>query len=877
MGSIKEMLNPQSVALIGATDKESSIGKAVLTNLLQATARPLYPINPNRQSVLGVPCFSSIRDVPSHVSLAVIVTPAHTVPTVARECGEAGVAGAIILSSGFGESDPQGMMLRTEIVEIRKQYGMRIIGPNCLGIILPRIGLNTTFLTTNPKPGNIALLSRALGDAILDWGGTMGIGFSMFVSLGHMIDVGYGDLIDFLSEDYSTKSIMIYVENVGDAKRFISAARSFALSKPIVVLKPGRSEVGAQFIAARTGKPTGDDRVYDAVFKRVGLVRVREISDLFNMAGVLDSRHLPRGPRLAIITNAGDVGIMATDTLAELGGELAGLSDGNIDKLDLFLPDQWGRDDPIDIMGDADTRRYIKTVEACLGDEGVDGILVIYTPRAAAQATDVSRALIKMSQKTAKPIIVTWIGGERATEGRRILLQNNVPAYATPEEAVRTYLYMYRYRKNIDLLYETPAEVALTDPPLKNYLKTAVRQVAKDQRRILGTGQSLDLLKNYRIPTARTAVVKHLDEIPVTARDVGFPLSLTIRHLYGDRNDHVISLATGEEMETVYREIRQRIGRGDTANKQDVEVILQKTAVPDSYGLKLESKRDPEFRTVLVLSRFTGEAGDVCVALPPLNQTLARRFLERAGVYSALKNTDAGQAALAKLEGILLGFSNMVVDFAEIEHVEIVLRVRQSDVLAENVKIIPSPDYDDSTPYPHLVIAPYPSRYITTWSLPDGTEVLLRPIRPEDEPMSREMLATLSEEALRSRFFTPRDITHDLLIRSCNIDYDREIAIIAEIKKDGKKRMIGGSRLISESDSGRGQFAILVHDDFQRVGLGAKLIDILIGIAQEKRLDEIYGLVLTENRKMLALCRKLGFQVKWEPDGVSRVTLSLKA
>ncbi|OPX95833.1 MAG: Succinyl-CoA ligase (ADP-forming) subunit alpha [Syntrophorhabdus sp. PtaB.Bin006] len=877
MGSIKEMLNPQSVALIGATDKESSIGKAVLTNLLQATDRPLYPINPNRQSVLGVPCFSSIRDVPSHVSLAVIVTPAHTVPTVARECGEAGVAGAIILSSGFGESDPQGMMLRTEIVEIRKQYGMRIIGPNCLGVILPRIGLNTTFLATNPKPGNIALLSRALGDAILDWGGTMGIGFSMFVSLGHMIDVGYGDLIDFLSEDYNTKSIMIYMENVGDAKRFISAARSFALSKPIVVLKPGRSEAGAQFIASRTGRPTGDDRVYDAVFKRVGLVRVREIADLFNMAGVLDSRHLPGGPRLAIITNAGDVGIMATDALADLGGELARISGSRTDEPDFFLPEQWGRDEPIDIMGDTDTRRYIKTVEACLSDEGVDGILVIYTPRAAAQATDVSRALIEMSQKTAKPIIVTWIGGERATEGRRILLQNNVPAYATPEEAVKTYLYMYRYRKNIDLLYETPAEVAQMDPPLINYLKAAVRQAAKDQRHILGTEQSLDLLKNYRIRIARTAVVKHLDEILRTAQGVGFPLLLTIRHLHEESEDQVIFLATGEEMETAYREVRQRIGQGDTANKQDVEVILQKTVAPDDYRLKLESKRDPEFRTVLVLSRFTGEAGDACVALPPLNQILARRFLERAGVYSALKGTDAGQATLAKLEDVLLSFSNLVVDFAEIERLELVLRVRQPDVLAGDIKIIPSRDCHNSTLHPHLVIAPYPSRYITVWSLPDGTEVLLRPIRPEDEPMSREMLATLSEETVRTRFFTPRAITRDLLIRSCNIDYDREIAIIVEIKKDGTKRMIGGARLISEPDSGKAQFAILVHDDFQRMGLGAKLIDILIGIAQEKRLDEIYGLVLTENRKMLALCRKLGFKVKWEPDGVSRVTLSLKA
>lgn len=876
MGNIREMLNPQAVALFGATDKESSIGRAVLANLLQAANCPLYPINPGRRSVLGIPCFSSIRDVPSRVSLAVIVTPAHTVPGIVQECGEAGVAGAIILSAGFGEADPQGKMLEREIIEIRKKYKMRIIGPNCLGVILPHIGLNTTFLTTNPKPGNIALLSRALGDAILDWGGTMGIGFSMFASLGPMIDVGYGDLIDFLSDDYNTKSIMIYMENVGDAKRFISAARCFALSKPIVVLKPGRSEAGARFIAERTGRPAGDDQVYDAVFKRVGVVRVREVSDLFNMAGVLDSQHLPRGPRLAIITNAGDVGIMATDTLAELGGELARTSGSDMEELDFFLPEQWRRDDPIDIMGDADTKRYINTVEACLRSHEVDGILVIYTPRASAQATHVSRALIEMSQKTAKPIIVTWIGGERAAEGRRILLQNNVPAYATPEEAVKTYLYMYRYRKNIDLLYQTPAEAVQTNPPLKNYLKMAVRQAVKDQKHTLGAEHALGLLKNYRIQTVKTAVVTQPDQVIGRIRDIGLPLTITIRCLHEDKDDRTISIATEEEVETAYLEVMRRFSRGDTVDKQDVEIILQMAVSPDGYRLKLQSKRDPDFRTILVLSRVAGETENVSIALPPLNQTLAGRFLEGAGIYNMLNDTDAGQKTLAKLEGIVLSFSNLVVDFAEIEHLELALWVRQSDVLARDIKIIPCRDYDESTPYPHLVIAPYPSRYIATWSLPDGTEVLLRPIRPEDEPMSRQMLDTLSEETLRSRFFAPRDITHDLLIRSCNIDYDREIAIVAEVKKDGKKKMIGGSRLISEPDSGRGQFAILVHDDYQRMGLGAKLIDILIGIAQEKQLDEIYGLVLTENQKMLGLCRKLGFKVKWEPDGVSRVTLSLK-
>ena len=875
MGSIREMLNPQSVALIGATEKENSIGRAVLTNLLGASKRPLFPVNPNRHTVLGIPCFPSIGDVPSRVSLAVIITPAPTVPALVKECGEAGVAGAIILSSGFGETGPQGKELEKRIIEFRKKYGIRIIGPNCLGVILPHIGLNATFLTTNPKPGKIALISRALGDAILDWGGTMGIGFSMFASLGSMIDVGYGDVIDFLSEDYNTQSLMIYMENVGDARRFISAARGFALRRPIVVLKPGRSKIGAQFIDARTGRQTGDDRVYDAVFKRVGAVRVREVSDLFNVSEVLDSRHLPRGPRLAIITNAGDMGIMATDTLAGLGGELAKIS-GGADKCSLYIPEQWSRDDPVDMMGGADTSRYVKTVEACLHDDGVDGILVIYTPRAAAGATDLAQALVEMAGKTAKPVIVTWIGGERAADGRRILMQNNVPAYGTPEEAVKTYLYMYRYRRNIQLLYETPVEVE-TGAPLRNYLKTAVRKTIKEQRRILSSEHSLDLLKNYRIRTVETAVVT--DIVNQTARrvqDLGLPLSLTIRHKYEDRKDEITTLTTEQEVNRISGELFRKFGVEADGSGRDVEIILQKTAYPDSYRLKLESWRDPEFCTVLVMSPGSGGPDDVCIGLPPLNQTLARRLLEGSGIYAALKDSDTGQQTIARLGDILRSFSDLIVDFPEIERLSLALSVLESEVLAQDVKVVLADEYEESAQYPHLVITPYPSHYTTIWSLPDGTEVLLRPVRPEDEPMSREMLATLSEESLRVRFFVTRRITHELLIRFCNIDYDQEVAIIAEIRKDGKKKMIGGSSLIREPDSEKGEFAILVHDDYQKMGLGAKLIDVLIGIAQEKRMEEIHGTVLTENYKMLALCRKMGFSVKLEPDGVTSVSLPLK-
>jgi len=876
MGSIIEMLNPRSVALIGATEKEDSVGRAVLTNLLRAASRTVHPVNPQRQTVLGRPCFPSIRDVPGHTDLAVIAVPARTVPAVVEECGKAGVAGAIILSAGFGESGAEGRRLEGEVADIRKKYGLRIIGPNCLGVILPHIGLNCTFLPTNPEPGKIALISQsgALGDAILDWGCAMGIGFSMFVSLGSMIDVGFGDLIDFLCRDFRTKSIMIYMEYVGDARRFISAARGFGMSKPIIVLKPGRWKDSARAFAAHTGGRSGDDRVYDAVFQRVGSVRVREVADLFNVAEVLDSRYLPHGPKLAIITNAGGVGIIASDALAGLGGELATLSEAGSKQLDSFLPEQWSRNNPIDLVADADAARYMNAVRVCLGDEGVDGVLAIYTPRAAADPIDLAQALIDTAQKTAKPIIAAWMGGERAAEGRRALLTNNVPAYATPEEAVKTYLYMYRYRRNIELLYETPAEVERAGAPLRNYLKTVIRKAVKERRRLLGAVQSLDLLANYGIPTAKATVVADVDR-PREILDAGLPLSLTVRCLYAGKEDKPLLLTAGEEVARVCEEVRQRLDQCDARNRRNVEIVLQKPMDPSSHRLKLLSRRDPEFGAILVLSPGRENPEDVCVGLPPLNQTLARRLLEGTGIYRTLKDTGPARENLDALEDILIKFSDLVVDFAEIESVELLLSLSGSGVLVSDVKVIPAHDYDGADLYPHLVIAPYPSRYTSTWSLPDGTEVLFRPIRPEDEPMGREMLASLSGETLRVRYFVLREIDRDLLIRSCNIDYSRELAIIAEIGKGAEKKMIGGVRLISEPDSRKGQIAILVRDDYQRLGLGKELIDILIGAAQDKRMEEIYGIVLTENKKMLALCKKMGFRIKREPMGETRVSFLL--
>ena len=456
------------------------------------------------------------------------------------------------------------------------------------------------------------------------------------------------------------------------------------------------------------------------------------------------------------------------------------------------------------------------------------------------------------------------MGGARAAEGRRILLDANLPAYATPEEAVKTYLYMYRYQKNIELLYETPAEVGETSPRLQNYLKAILRNAIKEKKYRLSTKYARDLLTNYRIRAPRAVVVNDVRHVPEEVRQMGLPLSFVWKSL-DDEASYERSLAREEDVKEACDEAGSKTG--------NAEIVLQKPVASNSLTFSLQSRRDPDFRTVILLSRQGAgtEVNAGSIGLPPLNQTLARRLLDEAGIYQAVPAGVDGQPAPGPLEESLVNFSNLIVDFPEIERIDLVLSVEQSNLAATSVNMFLAGEYSTTLPYPHLVITPYPSRYTQIWNLPDGTEVILRTIRPEDEPLGREMLAGLSEETMRTRFFVIREITRDLLIRFCNIDYDREMAIVAEIRKDGKKIHIAAARLVSEPDSPRAEFAILVADQYQGMGLGAKLMDMLMGIAQDKGLEEIYGTVLNENRTMLALCRKLGFHVERQADGMTTV------
>ncbi|MCC7203203.1 MAG: bifunctional acetate--CoA ligase family protein/GNAT family N-acetyltransferase [Nitrospirae bacterium] len=885
---VKKLFSPDTVAVIGATERDGSVGRTVLENLVRSPGRRVFPVNPKRKEVLGIECFASVSDIPVIVDLAVIVTPASTVPAIVEECGKAGIEGVIIISAGFRESGEEGRGLEDEIRKIRRRYGMRIVGPNCLGVIRPHIDLNASFLKVNPKPGKIAFISQsgALGSAILDWAMESHVGFSMFASLGSMVDVDFGDIIDFVGDDPNTRSIMLYIEGIGNAKKFMSAARGFARSKPIIVIKPGKFAESARAAVSHTGAMAGDYHVYDAAFKRAGVIRIEEIADLFNAAEVLDSKYLPKGPKLAIITNAGGVGVIATDALMQSHGELSKISDEGIKELDQHMPAHWSRGNPIDILGDADIDRYLHAIKVCLNEDEVNGILVIYTPQGAAKPDELAQRIVDIAKKTYKPIIAVWMGGKMAKEGRSVFLKNNIPTTGTPEHAVKTYMYMYKYGKNLQLLYETPAELSVDQAPPKHHLKALIRRSVQEGRLLLNEDESKKLLKDYGIPVTRAYTAGSIDEALSIAGETGYPVVLKIVSPDITHKTDVGGVITGVNSEDQLREKYNRLISSVRENRPEARisgVSVQKMFERIDYELILGAKKDREFGTVILFGM--GGIGveifrDFSVALPPLNQTLARRLMEETEVFKMIQGYRGRPPAdIRQLEQIIVAFSNLIIDFPEIEEMDInPLAISGSSISALDARTIIDKDaIGSASPYQHLVITPYPTRYVIPWKLMDGTEVLLRPIRPEDEPMESEMLSTLSEQALVGRFFQAvRKISHDMLTRYCNIDYDREMAIVAELREDGRKRLIGIGRIIIETDFRKGEFAVLVHDDFQRRGLGYKLVDMLIGIAHEKGLEKVYGIVLTDNRQMLRICRELGFTVRDMPDGLSKVELMLK-
>ncbi len=891
--NLDKIFNPKSVAIVGASDEEGTVGHALMKNFAELEYEgKVYPVNIRKTEIFGIKTYQNVEQIPETVDLAVIATPSKTVPDIVEQCGRAGIKGLIIISAGFKEIGPEGRALEEKILEIKKKYDLRIIGPNCLGIIRPRISLNATFVGKMPKPGNIAFISQsgALGSAILDWAIHENIGFSNFVSVGSMIDVDFGDLIDYFGTDSKTRSILMYIEGITDARKFMSAARHFARTKPIIVVKAGKFSESAKAAASHTGSLSGEDDVYDAAFKRAGMVRVEEIGDLFNCAEVLGMQPLPKGPNLAIITNAGGPGVMATDALIAKGGKLAKLSQKTMDYLNSILPNFWSRGNPIDILGDAKADRYKAVTEACLNDEGVDGILMIFTAQAVAESTAIAKAiveLVKSKEYQNKTILTSFMGYGAVEEANSIFNENNIPTYSTPEQAIKTYLYMYQYKRNLELIYETPEELPVDASPPKRPIMMILRKAAAENRELLTEAEAKKLLEYYNFPVVKTAVATTAEEATAMASQFGYPVVLKILSPQiihkTDAGGVILDINSAAEVREAFDKIIQR-AKEYNPNAQIVGVTVQPMIKRRGYEVIIGSKKDPLFGPIILFGM--GGIGvelfkDFSVGLPPLNTTLVRRIMEETMVYQLLKGyRNVPPANLKLLEETMLLFSQMLIDFPQIKEIDInPLFIDEKEAFAFDARILVDKEqvFKKFEPHEHLVISPYPKKYETLWRLRDGREVLLRPIKPEDEPLWLEMFQNFSEESIRYRFFQIiKDTPHEVRVRYCNIDYDREIAIVPELTEGGRRKILGVVRVSLEPDQKSGEMAFIIADPWQGLGLGTKMVDHVIEICKDMGIETIYAIMLPDNVRALSLMKKMGFTLKYMEDGTTKGTLNLK-
>jgi acetyltransferase len=875
--SFHALFNPKTVAVIGATDKDGSVGLAIMQNLIASYKGAIYPVNPKRSELMGLPAFPNIAATPKRVDLAVIITPAKTVPGVIAECIAADVKSALIISAGFKEVGPEGVELERQILEACRAARMRFVGPNCLGVMNTAIGLNATFADSIAKPGRVAFISQsgALCTAVLDWSFRENVGFSHFISVGSMLDVGWGDLIDFLGDDPNTDSIVMYMETIGDARAFISAAREVALSKPIIVIKAGRTQAAAKAAASHTGSLAGSDDALDAAFERSGVLRVNTISDLFYMAEVLGNQPRPKGNKLTIITNAGGPGVLATDALVRNGGELAPVSDEMIRKLNEFMPAAWSHANPIDVLGDATAERYARAIEIAGQDANSDGLLVILTPQAMTQATETAKLLEPLAQTLGKPLLASWMGAGAVRGGEDVLNKANVPTFAYPDTAARVFDYMWEYSANLKSLYETP-QTADTDVIDREKAKQLIDRARGGGRTILTEYESKALLSAYGIPTVQTRIAATEDEAVNAAAHIGYPVVLklhseTITHKT-DVGGVKLNLRDTDAVRAAYRAIESGV-REKAGDGHFLGVTVQPMAKLDGYEVILGCSLDVQLGPVLLFGsggQLVEVYKDRALALPPLNTTLARRLMEKTKIYEALKGVRGrAPADLDELEKLLVRFSQLVVEQRWIKEIDInpLLVGEGKNVIALDARVVLHGQEVKREDIPRLAIRPYPARYVAPFEMNDGTSVNIRPIRPEDETMMPAFHTTLSEESVYLRYFhyipLSERIAHDRLVRICFNDYDRELALVAERKTaNGGCEIVGVGRLIKLRGGKEAEFAVLVSDQYQHQGLGRELLSRLVQFGRDEGVTRIVADILPENTGMIKVSEQVGFKVR---------------
>jgi acetyltransferase len=879
---------PDSIAVVGASEKPGSVGRMLMENLATFGGR-IYPVNPKRASVLGIATFPAVAAIEAEVDLAIVATPARAVPDVVNECAQAGVKNAVIISAGFKECGPEGAALETEIADRRGD--MRIIGPNCLGIMVPHRGLNASFAGPTAKQGTVAFLSQsgALGASILDWSLLEEVGFSAFVSVGSMLDVGWGDLLYHFGDDLHTRSILLYMESVGDARSFLSAAREVALTKPIIVLKVGRTAGGARAVVSHTGSLTGNDEVLDAAFRRAGVLRVDSIEDLFGLAEVLAKQPRPRGPRMAIVTNGGGPGSLAVDALVPAGGELASLSESNLAELNSFLPPFWSKANPIDVLGDADADRFAKTIQIVKQDPGNDGILVILTPQAMTDPVATARHLQEFAKLDGKPILACWMGGRRVEEGAKILRESGIPTFRYPDQAAGAFCALWRNHRDLESLYETPTlRVESVQAGSVEQAESIIRKASEASRLILTEVESKELLETYGIRTVTTRVAVNENEAIELANSFGWPVVLkvhsqTITHK-SDVDGVKLNLQTVEAVRQAYREIEQSVHE-QCGGGAFQGVAVEPMIASEGYEIILGSATDPQLGPVILFGaggQFVEIMKDRAIGLPPLNATLAQRIIEQCRIYRALQGTRGRPAIdLTELKRVLIRFSRLVAEQRRIKEIDInPLIVSASQIVAVDARVVLHDPLLPDEKLPKLAIRPYPAEYVFLRKLTDGSFVTLRPIMPEDEPLMAEFHKTLSETTIHYRYMASlklqHRITHSRLSRICFNDYDREIALVIE-RSTKEREIIGVGRLIKTLHRNSAEFAIVLSDFYQGKGLGTEVLRQLLEVGRQEHIERIVGYILPDNLGMRRVCAKLGFQIGYDPDTeVFKAVISLK-
>jgi len=886
--AIEHLFKPQSVALFGASERPGSLGSVLLSNLKGAGfPGEIVLVNPKYERIGDAPVYPSLAAADRAVDLAVVVAPASTVPDIISDCGEHGVDAAIVLSAGFGETGPAGQHLERELVMRARSYGVRILGPNCLGIINTASRLNATFSAGNARPGSIGIISQsgALCSAILDWANAGDVGFSNLISMGIGVDVGFGEILDFLVQDRETDSIMLYIEGIRDARRFLSALRAAARVKPVVVMKSGRHPAGMQAAVSHTGALVGADEVFDAALRRAGVLRVTDFPDFFATAENLDTGVRTRGNRLAIVTNAGGPGVMAADHAADRGLPLANISSDAIAALDAVLPKGWSHGNPVDVLGDATAERYEAAVKTCLDDPGVDALLVVLTPQALTAPEDVARMLVRVHAQAKKPVFACWMGEVSVASSRELFSAHDIPSFRTPEAAVAGFAAIAAYRENQAQLLEVPDPLSeQANPDLAN-ARLIIDNALAQHRSVLDIAESKGVLAAFQVPVLSSIPAGNVQDAISVAQVIGYPVAMKIDSPDITHKSDVggvrLGIADAQGVRKTFEGLIEHVRRLEPDARIDGVVIEPMWRGEHPRELMVGVVRDAVFGPAVSVGlggTLVEILKDSAVALPPLNRVLVRDLIDRSRVKDVLGPLRGAPAAHREaFENLVLRVSEMICELPAIREMDLNPVVAdETGVTVVDARIVVAPPSPAARPYDHMAIHPYPRNLVKEVEL-SGRLVTIRPIRPEDAVIERAFVDQLSQQSRYYRFmYSLSRITPEMLSRFTQIDYDREMAFIATVRDDGTERQIGVTRYALLQDPTLCEFAIVVADDWQRRGLARALLVALINAARYRGCRRMVGDVLSENEAMRAFVKSMGFVETANTDEPELVRISLE-